>query len=263
MDAGQIEISRRRVVSLRRVIRLISRTHFRITSLLVFSPLLAYPVRSQVCMPGAEIQPDNGYSYIREEVKALQSIRDAQIESQKIQPPLMSAEDPQRLHKTVEFYTLVNKTKDDYSCAEMLLDPYKSSKNDMVHESANNLLLAVQNAQAMNAKLVEMVEAINKATKPEDIDEQEIGKDLANIRGAQHDGMMLIIASVKLSTFGILRVEGTGDDAKPTAFTITHVQRAKLLAEVKELAKKKSSTYVDTCADILLRTLNRQLPMSD
>ena len=107
-----------------------------------------------------------------------------------------------------------------------------------------------------------MIETLNKATKAEDIDEVEIGKTLATIKSAQHDVMNLMMAGAKLSTFGILKIEGEGDDTKPIAFTITPAQHAKLLAEVNEPAKKKSSNYVDNCADILLKALNLKMPMS-
>jgi hypothetical protein len=71
-----------------------------------------------------------------------------------------------------------------------------------------------------------------------------------------------MMVCVKASTFGILRMEGTGDEEKPTAFLITAAQRSTLLAETQELGRKKGNeqTYVDFCVDILLSTMNSKLP---
>ena len=73
--------------------------------------------------------------------------------------------------------------------------------------------------------------------------------------------------AVKMSTFGILRVEEGGEKAKPIAFTITAKQRARLLADVRELLgnpnkKKGDYTYVDGYAAILMNALLNPLPTS-
>src|SRR5882672_3304823 len=92
---------------------------------LLFLLLFAKPSFAHICMPGAEIKPDSGYSYIREEVKALQWIRRALDETDKIASPFISPDDPQRLHKTVELYTVFGYVSDDYTCAESLLKSFK------------------------------------------------------------------------------------------------------------------------------------------
>jgi len=213
-------------------------------------------------MPGADIQPDNAYSYIREEIKALQWIRSGLTDSEKFK--WVSPNDPTQVHKTVELYTVVNTVSDDYDCAVSLLTPYKNSKNESVRNSVDSLLLAIKSTKEVNAVLIGMMESLKKATKPEDINQAEIAKTLADLKSMQKYVRGLTMAGVKMSTFGILRMEGTGDDVKPTAFTITATQRDMLLAETREFAKKKGKeeTYVDLCAEILLTTLTLKLPMS-
>jgi hypothetical protein len=215
-------------------------------------------------MPGAEILPENGYSYVREEVKALSWIRRAIDETDKIHDPFIAPGDPQRIHKTVELYTVLGNVSDDYTCAESLLAPFKDSKNEMIHGSVDALLTAIGITKQVNADLTSMIESLNKATKPEDIDQTAIGKTFATMKGVQKDVRQMTMLAVKLSTYGILAMEGKGDDTHPVAFTITEKQHAKLLAEVRELVKTKgqSGTYVDVCAEILLTSLNLKLPMS-
>jgi hypothetical protein len=207
-------------------------------------------------------QPDSGYSYVRTEIIALQWIRAGVTESQKFQ--WVSSQDSAQLHKTVELYAVANNVSDDYDCAVSLLAPYKDSKNESVRNSVDSLLLAIKSAKEINAVLIGMMEALNKATKPEDINQAEIAKTLADLKSMQKYVHGLTMAGVKMSTFSILRMEGTGDDVKPTAFTITATQRDTLLVETREFAKKKGKeeTYLDLCTEILLTTLTLKLPMS-
>jgi hypothetical protein len=228
----------------------------KLTLLLVLSLLLP-KASAQLCMTETQPQPDSGYAYIRAEVKALQWIRSAVTESNKIQPPDLN--DPERLHKTVELYTAVQTVSDDYDCAVAILTPYKDSKNDSIHLSVDSFLKAIQTTKEINADLVGMMESL-QATKAEDIDQQAIAKMLANVKGLQKDVSTLSMAAAKLSTFSIL-VQGD-EDTKPTAFSIPPRQRETLLADVRELKKKKDDTYVDVCADILLSTLTKELRAS-
>src|ERR1700738_2437161 len=115
--------------------------------------MLARPCSAQICMPGAEIAPDSGYSYIREEVKALQWIRNALVESQKIQQPLIAPDDPERIHKTVELYTTIKNVSDDYTCAISLVTPFKDSRDESIHASVDALLTAIHATQDNNAEL--------------------------------------------------------------------------------------------------------------
>jgi len=227
--------------------------------------VLAKPCSAQICLPGAEIARDSGYSYVREEVKALSWIRRALDETDKIHDPFVAPGDPQRVHKIVELYTVFGNVSDDYTCAESLLTPFKDSKNEMVHGSVDALLTAISMTKQVNADLTGMFEVLNKATKPEDIDQDAIGKTLATMKGVQKDVRQMTMLAVKLSTYGILAMEGEGDATHPVAFTITERQHAKLLGEVRELDKTKaqSETYVDLCAKILLAALNLKLPMSE
>jgi len=108
-----------------------------------------------------------------------------------------------------------------------------------------------------------MMESLNKATKPEDIDQTQIAKALADLKSMQSDVRNLMMAAVKLSTFGIVRTEGTGDDQKPVAFLITAPQRKTLLEETRQLgvkSDKEETTYVDVCVYILTDTLTKNLP---
>jgi hypothetical protein len=217
--------------------------------------------RAQVCMPAkAGPQPESGYSYLRTEILALQWIRSATSESEKLQ--WIAPEDPQRVHKSVEFYATANRASDDYDCAAYLLTPYKESKNESIHTSVDTLLLVIQTTKEINGNLIAMMETLNKAKKAEDIDQQEIAKTLGNIKSMQKDVRTLAMAGVKMSTFGILHKDGAGDDAKPTAFTITATERQTLLSETRVLAKAKGKeeSYIDLCADILLTILTSKLP---
>jgi hypothetical protein len=223
--------------------------------------LSARSCRAQVCMPTkAGPQPESGYSYIRTEILALQWIRAATTKSEKLQ--WIATDDPQRVHKSVEFYATANSVSDDYDCAVFLLAPYKDSKNESIHGSVDALLLAIQTTKEINGNLITMMETLNKAKKAEDIDQQEIAKTLGNIKSMQKDVRNLAMVGVKMSTFGILHIDGTGDDAKPTAFTITGTERQTLLSETRVLAKAKGKeeSYVDLCADILLTILTSKLP---
>jgi hypothetical protein len=228
--------------------------------------LLVVPTASsaQLCMPESQPQPNSGYAYVRTEVKALQWIRSALTESEKIQPPRM--DDPERLHKTVELYTAVQTVSDDYDCALAILTPYKDSKNDSISTSVDSFLKAIHMTKEINADFVEMIEALNKATKVEDIDQQAIAKTLANVKSLQKDVRSMSMLAAKMSTFGILVIKEEGDTATPIAFSITAKQRETLLGDVRGLRglkkKKGEDTYVDLCAEILLNTLTKQLRTS-
>ena len=194
------------------------------------------------------------------EQKFLQWIRAATTESEKLQ--WVARSDPQRAHKSVEFYATANNVSDDYDCAASLLTSYKDSKNESIHKSVDALLQAIQITKEINGNLITMMETLNKAKKAEDIDQQEIPKTLGNIKSLQKDVRTVAMLGVKMSTFGILHIDGTGDDAKPTAFTITATERQTLLSEARVLAKAKGKeeSYIDLCADILLTILTSKLP---
>jgi hypothetical protein len=228
----------------------------------VFLLVLAQSCFAQLCMPEGQPQPDSPYAYIRAETKALQWIRNALTESENIRPFPPSG-DPERLHKAVKLYTVAQTISDDYDCAATLLTKYKDSKNEYINASVDSLLMGIDATKNINAKLVGLIESLNEAKKPEAIDQTAIAKVLANAKGIQKDVRNLAMAGAKMSAFGVVRIEGNGDDAKPVAFTITAKQRATLVAEVQELAKKKGQgqdTYVDSCAEILLDTLTKPLP---
>jgi len=223
--------------------------------------ILAQGCFAQICLPEAQPQPNSAYAYVRAEVKALHWIRAALAESQKIESPRV--DDPERLHKLVTLYSASETVSDDYTCAASMLEKYKDSKIESIGTSVVTLLVAINTTKEINAKLLSLMEAINKATKPEDIDQVEIAKLLGNVQAMQKDVRTMAMLGVKMSTFAIVQTEGEGDSAKPVAFTITPAQRATLLAEVQELAKKQTiNTYVDACADLLLGTLNRPLRTS-
>ena len=219
---------------------------------------------AQVCLPESSPQPDSGYAYMRAEIKALQWVRLASAESQKFQP-LPPSSDPDRVHKAVALYTAVDNVSTDYDCAARILTNYKNSKNEGVRASVDALLEAINTTKAINEAMVGTMESVDKATKAQDIDQLAIAKMLANIKGMQKDVQQLAIAGAKLSTFGIVRTAGEGDDAKPIAFELTATQRATLLADVKELIAHKGQgqyTVVDGSAEILLKALTRQLPLT-
>jgi hypothetical protein len=130
----------------------------KLTTLLLILGLLVLPKASygQLCMLESQPQPNSGYAYIRTEAKALQGIRGALTESDKLQPPLVN--DPERLHKTVELYTAVQTASDDYDCALAFLTPYKDSKNESIRTSVDSFLTAIHTTKEINADLVEMMD---------------------------------------------------------------------------------------------------------
>jgi hypothetical protein len=143
--------------------------------------LLASPSSAQLCMPiKAGTEPDSGYSYIRTELVALKWVRAAIAESDKFQ--WVNSGDPAQMHKTVELYTTVNNVSDDYDCATSFLSAYKNSKNEYIRASVDSLLLAIKSSKEINAVLTSMMESLNKATKPEDINQAEIAKTLADAK---------------------------------------------------------------------------------
>jgi hypothetical protein len=224
--------------------------------------VLAKPCAAQLCMPEQKPQPNSPYAYIRAEIKALQWIRSGLTESEKLQP-VPHGSDPEWMHRAVIRYTVVNTVTDDYSCALAMLEPYKDSKNESIRASVEGLLEAIAMSKKVNALFLEMMESTEQAKKPEDINQMAIAKGLADLTSLQKDIHKMAMVSVKLSTFGIVRLEGDDDNAKPVAFTISPTQRATLLAEVRRLAKNNGrNTYVDLCAEILLSTLTKQLPTS-
>jgi hypothetical protein len=209
-----------------------------------------------------EIQPEtnSGYAYMRAEIRALQWIRSAVIETGKIKP-LPPAADPQRIHQMVSRYTAFQTAADDYTCATSILTKYKESPDGSIRGSVDNFLAVIGTTQELNGHLLAMLESIEKASKPEDINQEEIAKHLAAIKSLQKDVLGLAMMATKLSTFAILRGEGGDDNWKPVAFTITATQRTTLIAEAQRLIDKL--TYVDGCVDILLGALRRQLPVAD
>ena len=234
------------------------------TKVFLFLLGIAQVCFAQVCIPEVQPQPNNPYSYIRGEIKALKWIRYALTEMQKIQSPL-DGNDQERLHKLVNMYTIAEAASDDYSCAALLLKNYKDSKDDTVADSAQTLLKVIETSTQINTKLVGTMEALYKAEKSEEIDQVGIAKMLANVQSLQKDVRNLTMVGVKMSTFSVLRIQGEDDNARPVAFTISEKQRAALLGEAQELRAegKDQNSVVDGCADILISILKSQLPTSD
>lgn len=218
---------------------------------------------AQVCPPEWQPQVSSSYSYIRAEIKALRSVRQAEIEWDKIELP--GSKDPRRFVKLVNFYAIAQTVTDDYDCALMILQSYKESKDNDIAKEAEDLIKGINYRKLLSAKLVSELDAVIKAKRPVEIDETAVAKSVADLKGAEKDVNKLIAFEVKGSTFGIIRVVGDEDDAKPVAFTITEKQRATLLREAQELRDeggfhKSVYSYVDICAEVLLTTLKQHLP---
>ena len=214
-------------------------------------------------MPLGDPKPDSPYSYVRTEIRVLKSIRSGLADASKVDSlVVIPASDPQRLHKLVERNEIMNAVADDYNCAIELLKPYQNSTNDNVRTSVTGFNEGIGATKQVDARLLEMMESFDKATTADDFDQPAIAKQLADLNGIKADARKLIIMAVKASSFGILKGVGGDDEWKPVAFTITEQQRAKLLAEAKELAKRQAGTetYVDVCADFLVDTLTKNLP---
>jgi hypothetical protein len=220
--------------------------------------LLAQMCLAQICNPEPHPQPNNGYSYLREEMKALHWIRTALVESQKIQPP-SAPDDPERFRKLVQLHSTAEAVIDRYNCAAAILKNYKGSGNEYIKQSAETLVITIETTKDINEKLIGMMDSLYAAQKPEDIDQVGIAKMLGNVKSIQKDVMQLSMEATKMSTFGIFRMDKAGEDAKPVAFSVTREQRATLRAEAQDLAKNNGySSYVDNCAKIILNDLARQ-----
>ena len=130
---------------------------------LLFLFVVAKTCSAQLCLPEAQPQPSSPYAYIRAEIKALHWIRSALSESQKFLP--IPANDPERLHKTVNLYTVVRAVSNDYDCAVAILTNYKNSNNESTHQSVDSLLAAIDTTKKVNANVLEMMESVNKSKK--------------------------------------------------------------------------------------------------
>jgi hypothetical protein len=232
-------------------------------ALYLLPAVLSLQCRGQISVPETHPEPNNAYAYIRTEIKALRWIREALTQSQKFHP-LPSESDPERMHKSVELYTTAETVSDDYNCAVSLLTAYRDSRDEHTRESVNSFLLAIATTRDINVKLIGLMESVNKAQKAEDIDQVGIAKLLANVKVLQKEVAQMSMLAAKMSTTGIMRFEGDGDDAKPIAFTITAAQHGRLLTEIQELAnaKKGELTFVDGCAEIILDAVKKQLRTS-
>ena len=214
-------------------------------------------------MPLGDPKPDSPYSYIRTEIRVLKSLRAALNDAAKINAlVIIPASDPKRLHKLVERNEVVNAIADDYGCAIALLKPYQNSRDNNVHVSVEAFNNGIDITQQADAKLLEMMESLDKATRAEDFDQPAIAKQLADLNSIKQDSRKLILMGVKMSSFGILKLVGGDDDSKPVAFTITEQERLKLLSDANELAKREDpgTSYIDICADFLVDTLTKSLP---
>ena len=216
---------------------------------------------AQECQPTDKAEPESNFAYIRAEIKSLQWLRLAILESKKI-PSSTPPGDPERAKKAELRNTLAMGLAKFYDCATQYVEPYGESKNKAIHESANGLMAAIRSSKEVNQNVLAELQQLDKAQSKEDID-PEAAKRLEDLTSQENDARTAIQAGVKVSTFGIVRLKDPEDpQSDPVAFLITAKQRDELLAEVKQLAKKKpeETTYIDTCAEILLSLLNKKLP---
>lgn len=229
---------------------------------MVLRLILTHPCIAQTCNPAPHPEINSGYAYIREEMKALRWIRSALLESTKIQPP-GAREDPQHVQKLVELHSTAEAVADRYNCAVSILRNFKDSKNEYIKESAETLLKALETTKNSNEKLVGMLDSIYDAKRPQDIDQAGIVKTLGKVKSIQQDMAGLSMTGTQESTFAIFKMERTGVDTRPIAFSITHDQRSTQRAEAESLAKNDGfNSYVDDCAEIILDDLAQGLPES-
>ena len=110
-----------------------------------------------------------------------------------------------------------------------------------------------------------IMEKVNKAKTEEELDPEWMAKMFGDIKSLQKDVRTISTLAAKLSTTGVIRMEGGDDSSKPVAFTITDPQRVVLLREAQELARNentKETTYVDIIAEFLVSTFSKRLPTS-
>ncbi len=167
------------------------------------------------------------------------------------------------MRKAINFYGAVQAMSDDYDCAAEILTPFKDSGDETIRNSAKAILGAIDSSKVVNSRLIGVMESVDKAKVPDDIDAVAIAKTLDESKSIQGDAMALTLAGTRMSTFGILSLNQS--NSVSIAFTITSRQKGVLLAKVHDLEIKSSGhkTYVDACADIMLAVLLKHLPTSD
>ena len=229
--------------------------------LLIACLITASVCTAQECEPEAKPEPDNPFAYVRAEIKTLQWLRLALLESKKIPPPLPPG-DPERAKKAELRNTIASGLTKFYDCGMKYVEPYRESKNPAVHESANGLLTAMQTSREVNRSVLNELQQIDKVQSQEDID-PEAAKRMDDLSSQENDARTAIQAGVKVSTFSITKLKNPEDpQSDPVSFLINAKQRDDLLAEVKSFTKSKSEepTYIDACVQILDSVLSKKLP---
>src|ERR1051325_10283089 len=122
--------------------------------------LLVLPCSAQICAVDTA-QPDDAFAYMQSEVRTLTVIREAINLSAKMIVPTS----PKNHAQMAEYNETINNIDDHYACAAKLLQHYKPSTNENIHNSVDNLLTAIQVNQQVNKMLRAMTEQLNKETQ--------------------------------------------------------------------------------------------------
>lgn len=230
----------------------------------LFFLVLAQTCFGQECVPEDHPEPDNAFVYARAEIKALHWIKQALAEEGKIPAPAPPG-DPKRAEKAATRNTIARGLTRYYDCAAKFVEPYRDSKNKNVRESVDAILSGIAKSNEVNGQVLEELQQIDKTPSSEEVDPRAM-KRLVDLTKVEDNARTLIMGGVKLSTYGLVRERSTAEETIPIAFTITAKQHETLLAETKELAKKKNihdvDNLIDKCAEILRMTLTQQLPFA-
>jgi hypothetical protein len=226
--------------------------------------LFATTCLAQDCVPEPHPQVDSAYGYVRAEIKGLQSIRLALLEEQKIPAPAAPT-DPDRAKKAADRNKIAKGLAKYFDCATRMVTPYRESKNKRVQESVESILSGIKKTTDVNAQVLEALAIVDTAPSADKVDPATM-KKLSDLTKDEDNARALIMGGVKMSTFAITKEKIVDEDTEPYAFSITAKQRDSLLADARELAKRPNPSapknYIDGCAEILLTTLNRKLPIS-
>ena len=216
---------------------------------------------AQVCDP-PEVHPqtDSAFDYVRAEIKGLRWMRRGQEISRSIPPPA-PPDDPQRSKQAELRNTTVTTLNNYYDCAALAVTPYKDSKIVAVRDSVEAILNGIESSQQINRQVLKEFAVIDKAQNASDVDPSVV-KRLAEFSASEDEARAMISLGVRISTLGFTRTKDDKPEGEPVTFTITEKQHDILVAEAGQFAKEKghNSSFVDTCANILLSSLTRKLP---
>lgn len=234
----------------------------RVKLLLITVLALAPACTAQECTPEAHPQAESAFAYVKAEIQALQTLRQAQEEEKKIPAPGAPG-DPQRAQKAATRNNIARSLSKYYDCSSRWITPYKNSTNDRVRESVQAFLSGLEQKTSVNNQVLEALQIVDKAESADAVDKTAM-KKLSDLMKVEDNARALIMGGVKMSTYSLVKEKINEEDTTPYAFRITAKERDALLADTQKLARKSNASdpqsFIDGCAEILLSTLRQNLP---